>query len=63
MLLSIIGPKGLVGKELVKNFNKKGIKILKVGRSFKFSKIKKKYKIIIHAANSEKNLKETKIQK
>ena len=41
MLLSIIGPKGLVGKELVKNFNKKGIKILKVGRSFKFSKIKK----------------------
>ena len=54
MLLSIIGPKGLVGKELVKNFNKKGIKILKVGRSFKFSKIKKKYKIIIHAANSGK---------
>ena len=54
MFISIIGPKGLVGKQLVKNFNKRGIKILKVGRSFKFSKIEKKYKIIIHAANSGK---------
>ncbi len=54
MFISIIGPKGLVGKQLVKNFNKKGINILKVGKNFKFSKVGKKYKIIIHAANSGK---------
>ena len=54
MFISIIGPKGLIGKQLVKNFNKKGIKILKVGKNFRFSKIEKKYKVIIHAANSGK---------
>jgi len=54
MFIAIIGPKGLIGKQLVKNFNKKGIKILKVGKSFKFRKIEKKYRIIIHAANSGK---------
>ena len=54
MFISIIGPNGLIGKQLVKNCNKKGIKILKVGRSFKFSKVEKKYKTIIHAANSGK---------
>ena len=41
MFISIIGPNGLIGKQLVKNCNKKGIKILKVGRSFKFSKVEK----------------------
>ncbi|MFL2897114.1 MAG: hypothetical protein ACJZ35_01840 [Candidatus Pelagibacter sp.] len=54
MFISIIGPKGLIGKQLIKNFKKKGVKILKVDRSFKFSKIEKKYRIIIHAANSGK---------
>lgn len=54
MFVSIIGPKGLIGKQLVKNFNNKGIKVLKVGRKFKFSEIEKKYRIIIHAANSGK---------
>tara|TARA_Y100001958_G_C21080682_1_gene437130 strand:- start:144 stop:842 length:699 start_codon:yes stop_codon:yes gene_type:complete len=55
MFISIIGPKGLIGKQLVKNFNeKKGVKILKVGKSFDFSKVQKKYKIVIHAANSGK---------
>ena len=54
MFISIIGPNGLIGKQLTKNFNKKSIKILKVGRNFKFSKVEKKYSIIIHAANSGK---------
>ncbi len=55
MFISIIGPKGLIGKQLVKNFSeKKGVKILKVGKSFDFSKVQKKYKIVIHAANSGK---------
>ena len=40
MFISIIGPNGLIGKQLTKNFNKKSIKILKVGRNFKFSKNK-----------------------
>ena len=54
MFISIIGPKGLIGKSLVNYFNKKQFNILKVGRSFKFNEINKKYKLIIHAANSGK---------
>ncbi len=54
MFISIIGPKGLIGKALIKNFKKKGVKILEVGRNINFSRIEKKYKIIIHAANSGK---------
>ena len=54
MFISIIGPKGLIGKALIKNFKRKGVKILEVGRNINFGRIEKKYKIIIHAANSGK---------
>ncbi len=63
MFIAIIGPKGLIGNKILNYFKRNGIKILKVGRKFKFNKIDKKYKIIIHAANSGKKFEANKFPK
>lgn len=59
MKIAIIGANGFVGKNLVKIFKKKH-SVTEIFRKTKFTKLKKKFDIIIHSANSSKKYEATK---
>ena len=54
MFISVIGPKGFVGNNIVKFLNEKKCGVLKIDKKFKFKNVPDKYNIIIHSANSSK---------
>jgi len=59
MQIAIIGANGFVGKNIV-NVLKKKHKIIKISRKTKFAKLRSKFDIIIHSANSSKKYEATK---
>ena len=59
MQIAIIGANGFVGKNIV-NVLKKKHKIIKISKKTKFEKLKGKFDVIIHSANSSKKYEATK---
>lgn len=59
MKIAIIGANGFVGKNIV-NVLKKKHKIIKISKKTKFEKLRSKFDIIIHSANSSKKYEATK---
>ena len=59
MKIAIIGANGFVGKNIV-NVLKKKHKIIKISKKTKFKKLRSKFDVIIHSANSSKKYEATK---
>ena len=56
MKIGVIGANGFVDKN-IDNVLKKKHKIIKISKETKFEKLRSKFDIIIHSANSRKNMK------